>query len=523
MEQSIIKVTLFLDGTFDKPVSYRMAAAENNVTKIQVRLPKTLLVGMDHYIEIKGPRNESISTESLPSTLDVDGFPIIEFPVVSSIFGVKGKYLLGYTGRGPNEQIWKSKNNFEIVVGDAINASDYYEYQRIDIISAILAELAVRGKVKAVNNHEPDADGKVVISMKDIENNAGLAYSSEVANLKKSFEKSLDETNKSLAQSITTGDTSTLNAAKTYINQKLQDLLGEGVPEAYDTLKELYDYIKTTDDAGEALKLLVQSHLTASEESHQQLQEEITTGDNSTLNAAKTYINQKLQDLLGEGVPEAYDTLKELYDYIKTTDDAGEALKLLVQSHLTASEESHQQLQEEITTGDNSTLNAAKTYINQKLQDLLGEGVPEAYDTLKELYDYIKNTDDAGEALKLLVQSHLTASEESHQQLQEEITTGDNSTLNAAKTYINQKLQDLLGEGVPEAYDTLKELYDYIKNTDDAGEALKLLVQSHLTASEESHQQIEIDLKKYIDAEINAAKTNLTDEDLNTLFEGVYE
>ena len=253
------------------------------------------------------------------------------------------------------------------------------------------------------------------------------------------------------------------------------------------------------------------------------MQEEITTGDNSTLNAAKTYINQKLQDLLGEGVPEAYDTLKELYDYIKTTDDAGEALKLLVQSHLTASEESHQQLQEEITTGDNSTLNAAKTYINQKLQDLLGEGVPEAYDTLKELYDYIKNTDDAGEALKLLVQSHLTASEESHQQLQEEITTGDNSTLNAAKTYINQKLQDLLGEGVPEAYDTLKELYDYIKNTDDAGEALKLLVQSHLTASEESHQQIEIDLKKYIDAEINAAKTNLTDEDLNTLFEGVYE
>ena len=140
MEQSIIKVTLFLDGTFDKPVSYRMAAAENNVTKIQVRLPKTLLVGMAHYIEIKGPRNESISTESLPSTLDVDGFPIIEFPVVSSIFGVKGKYLLGYTGRGPNEQIWKSKNNFEIVVGDAINASDYYEYQRIDIISAILAE-----------------------------------------------------------------------------------------------------------------------------------------------------------------------------------------------------------------------------------------------------------------------------------------------------------------------------------------------------------------------------------------------
>ncbi len=107
--------------------------------------------------------------------------------------------------------------------------------------------------------------------------------------------------------------------------------------------------------------------------------------------------------------------------------------------------------------------------------------------------------------------------------MQEEITTGDNSTLNAAKTYINQKLQDLLGEGVPEAYDTLKELYEYIKNTDDAGEALKLLVQSHLTASEESHQQIEIDLKKYIDAEINAAKTNLTDEDLNTLFEGVYE
>ena len=384
MEQSIIKVTLFLDGTFDKPVSYRMAAAENNVTKIQVRLPKTLLVGMDHYIEIKGPRNESISTESLPSTLDVDGFPIIEFPVVSSIFGVKGKYLLGYTGRGPNEQIWKSKNNFEIVVGDAINASDYYEYQRIDIISAILAELAVRGKVKAVNNHEPDADGKVVISMKDIENNAGLAYSSEVANLKKSFEKSLDETNKSLAQSITTGDTSTLNAAKTYINQKLQDLLGEGVPEAYDTLKELYDYIKTTDDAGEALKLLVQSHLAASEETHRQL-------------------------------------------------------------------------------------------------------------------------------------------EESNRELQESINTGDSSTLNAAKTYINQKLQDLLGEGVPEAYDTLKELYDYIKNTDDAGEALKLLVQSHLTASEESHQQIEIDLKKYIDAEINAAKTNLTDEDLNTLFEGVYE
>ncbi len=450
MEQSIIKVTLFLDGTFDKPVSYRMAAAENNVTKIQVRLPKTLLVGMDHYIEIKGPRNESISTESLPSTLDVDGFPIIEFPVVSSIFGVKGKYLLGYTGRGPNEQIWKSKNNFEIVVGDAINASDYYEYQRIDIISAILAELAVRGKVKAVNNHEPDADGKVVISMKDIENNAGLAYSSEVANLKKSFEKSLDETNKSLAQSITTGDTSTLNAAKTYINQKLQDLLGEGVPEAYDTLKELYDYIKTTDDAGEALKLLVQSHLTASEESHQQLQEEITTGDNSTLNAAKTYINQKLQDLLGEGVPEAYDTLKELYDYIKNTDDAGEALKLLVQSHLTASEESHQQLQEEITTGDNSTLNAAKTYINQKLQDLLGEGVPEAYDTLKELYDYIKNTDDAGEALKLLVQSHLTASEESHQQIEIDLKKYIDAEINAAKTNLTDEDLNTLFEGVYE-------------------------------------------------------------------------